>query len=104
MNIKRDGCKTPTDGCRALAAAVILNGIEAYANCILREKKENISDNERYLIVKEKKDCERFFTSELYLLYAGLADLNIPGHEILRRIKREPRRFVNRITKVRDYR
>lgn len=86
-----------TEGCRALAAAVILDAIRSYAICLVREKERDFEYQSQSAVEKEKYSCERFFKSDTFLLYAGGVDLNISGQEIIRRVKRDPYKYARRL-------
>ena len=84
-------------GCRALASAVILDAIREYANALVRLKRQDFSYQSEACVERDIYDCEWFFKSDLFLLYAGGVDLNISGREILKMINKDPSRYARRL-------
>lgn len=85
-------------GYRALVSAVILNAVRSYAVCLVSENKNDFNTQDRKgKISREKSNCERFFKSDTYIMYAEFLDLRISGREMMRLIQRDPYKFAERL-------
>ena len=82
------------DGCKALAAAVIMDAMKAYATCIQKEKS---GVGYKGIVEREKTICERFFTGNLIKFYSDFFDLNLTGRELMNMIRRDPNKFARRL-------
>lgn len=73
-------------GASGLASMVITNAVVDYSNCLilLNSNQNEKSYFDTYL---QKLELESFFKSNLYKLYASLAELDMTGEQIMKKVK-----------------
>ena len=104
QNNEFDGIEIPDDRANALAAAIIRDTVLSYAGCLIRLKKipetkaQRLKHNDD---LKNKIDCEDFFQSKWYAFLAESINFRIKGKDIIKMVKRNPRKYYGTMEKWR---